>query len=84
MEERVLRNFAKTLEGGSLRGGVLSTFEDNFERSNHALLKSQTQINSRWHLVERDSPIGLIFFYDWEIKFVNFDAQQLIFWPYYG
>ena len=47
MEERVLRNFAKTLEGGSLRGGVLSTFEDNFERSNHALLKSQTQINSR-------------------------------------
>lgn len=47
MEEKVLRNFAKTLEGGSLRGGVLGTFEDNFERSNHALLKSQTQINSR-------------------------------------
>ena len=38
MEERVLRNFAKTLEGGSLRGGVLSTFEDNFEMSNQVLL----------------------------------------------
>ena len=47
MEERVLRNFAKTLEGGNLRGGVLSTFEDNFERSNQAPLKSQTQMNSR-------------------------------------